>query len=188
MKGLLEYFNKRVLLSDEETNFLINLFEKKDYGKGELLVENGKVCSNIYFVQEGCLKTYFVKEDGEEAINGIAIENNFCTSVASFVNQVTSVERIEAIEDTSVLAISYENFKILIETYPIFKEVYVKILEDYLTFMTWRIESIMIMNAKERYDTLLKNFPKLIDRLPKKIMAKYLGVSPETLSRLANKI
>lgn len=182
--SLIQYFNKRLELSTEEINYLDEVFEKKYYSKSEILLNKSEYCKYIYFIEKGCLKTYFINDDEDEAINGIAIDNNFCTSVSSFINQSPSSEIIEAIENTFLMRISFENFQKLVLKFPKFKDIYIKILEDYLTFMTWRIESVMLMNSKERYETLMKIYPKLFLRIPSKILAKYLGMSQETLSRM----
>lgn len=182
--AIINYFNKRLTLDFEEMNYLDEVFEIKEYAKNEIILNKDEICHYIYFIEKGCLKTYFINQDEDEAINGIAIENNFCTSVSSFINQTSSSEIIEAIESTKLIRISHQNFKKLIEKYPKYKEIYIKILEEYLTFMTWRIESVMLMNSKERYNTLMNIYPKLFLRIPSKILAKYLGMSQETLSRM----
>jgi CRP-like cAMP-binding protein len=176
--SLINYFRKRNKLDSEEIEFLNKIFEIKTYDSNEILLKKGDVCKNIYFIEEGVVKTYFIDEDEKEFINGIAIENNFCTSVASFINQIPSTEEIISLENTKVLAINFVNYKIFIDKYPIYKDLYIKILEDYLTFMTWRIESISLMSAQDRYITLMKIFPKLFLRVSNYDMSKYLGMSP----------
>lgn len=185
--SIVNYFSKRKNLTIDEINFLDSVFLEKKYIKNEKVVDKDQICNYIFFIQKGVLKTYFIDENNKEAINGIAIDNNFCTSVSSFVNQIPSSEIIEALEDTILIAISFYNFKILIDRYPVYKDIYVKILEDYLTFMTWRIESVMLMDSVERYNTLMRIYPKLFLRVSNHDMAKYLGMSPETLSRIKSK-
>ena len=185
--ALLKYFTKRRTLNDKEILFLREVFEVKYYKTKDVVLKKGEICKFIYFIEKGILKTCFTDEEQKEFINGIAIENNFCTSVASFVNQVPSTEEIVVLEDVHLLAISFNNFKRLTEEYPIYKEIYIKILEDYLTFMTWRIESVSLMSAQEKYKTLMLIFPKLFLRVSNHEMAKYLAMSPETLSRMKSK-
>lgn len=180
---IISFFNKRKTLGEEERRFLNEVFEGKEVHGNETVLEKGAICNHIYFIEKGALKTYFLDSNLKEMINGIAIENNFCTSVASFINQTPSTEFIKTIEDSRLIYINFRNFKRLIEAYPVYKDIYIKILEDYLSFMTWRIESISLMTAKERYESLMKIYPKLFLRISNKDMAEYLGMSPETLSR-----
>lgn len=182
--SIINYLNKRLSLDEIEISYLDEVFEIKEYPKSEIILNKGEICHYIYFIEKGCLKTYFVNNEEDEAINGIAIDNNFCTAVTSFINQNPSSEIIEAIENTKLIRISHKNFKKLISKYPKYKDIYIQILEEYLAFMTWRIESVMLMDSKERYNTLMKIYPKLFLRLPSKILAKYLGMSQETLSRI----
>lgn len=171
-------------MSEDEILYLHDVFEEKIFEEGEIILKKGEICKHIYFIEKGILKTYFTNEDGKEAINGIAIENNFCTSISSFINQVPSEESIKTLEETKLIYINFRNFKHLTETYPVYQQIYIKILEDYLTFLTWRVESVMLMNSKQRYETLMKIYPKLFLKISNKDIAEYLAITPETLSRI----
>lgn len=181
---IIYYFKKRKVLSEDEVLFLHNVFEELSFQEGEIILNKGEICKYIYFIEKGILKTYFTNEDGKEAINGIAIENNFCTSISSFINQLPSEETIKTLEKTRLICINFRNFKLLMERFPVYKEIYIKILEDYLTFMTWRVESVMLMNSRQRYETLMKIYPKLFLKISNKDIAEYLAITPETLSRI----
>ena len=133
--SIVNYLNKRRLLSKEERLLLNEIFKEKDYAEGELVVKKGEICGCIYFVEKGALKTYFCNEENKEIINGIAIENNFCTSVASFINQAPSTENIEALEDTKLIYINFRNFKLLVERHPVYQQIYVK--------KSWKIISLL---------------------------------------------
>lgn len=184
---IINYFRKRKTLCEDEIIFLNQVFKKKLIKENEIVLKKGDICNYIFFIEKGILKTYFMNDLGKEAINGIAIENNFCTSIASFINQTPSSENIKALEETQLIYINFRNFKLLIEKFPVYKEIYIKILEDYITFKTWRLESVMLMDSKERYNTLIKIFPKLFLKISNKDMAEYMGMTPETLSRIKSK-
>ena len=111
----IHFFLKRKNLSENEIHFLKDLFERKTYTDKEVVLRKGEICKNLYYVERGILKTSFLNEDGKEFINGIAIENNFCTSVASYTNQIASSEEIVALEDCEIYAISIENFNLLLQ-------------------------------------------------------------------------
>ena len=98
---IISFFNKRKILSEEERRFLNDVFEEKEVDGNETVLEKGAICNHIYFIESGALKTCFLDHYSKEMINGIAIENNFCTSVASFINQTPSTEFIKAIEKRS---------------------------------------------------------------------------------------
>lgn len=183
-KRLFSYVNKRVKASDEELEYYWNQFEFQSYQKNEILLNKEQICRYIRYVTKGALYTYYLNADGIEAINGIAIENNFCTALPSYITQTSSSEFIKALEDTNVLAISHKNFSMMIDKHPVFNELYKIILEEYQLFVNWRMESFMNLSAKDRLLLLNNKFPKLQHRLPNKVMAAYLGITPETLSRI----
>ena len=186
--SIIAYFNKRKRLSENEISSLNTLFEQKTFLKGEIILQKGEICNQIYYIEKGILKTYFINNEDKEAINGIAIENNFCTSISSFIHQKPSHETIMALQTSLVYSINYSNFKLLIEKFPVYKELYISILEDYLHFMTWRLESVMVLDAKQRYHTFMKMYPKLFHKISNKELAEYIAISPETLSRIKSKI
>ena len=97
------YILKRKNVSNDEVEFLKTIFEKKYYQSGQILLQKGEICNCLYFVQKGILKTSFFNEDDKEFINGIAIENNFCTSVSSWSHAIPSNEEIVALEDAENL-------------------------------------------------------------------------------------
>ncbi|HEY4325289.1 MAG TPA: Crp/Fnr family transcriptional regulator [Mucilaginibacter sp.] len=174
-------------LSDEQWAFVLNHFKSKTTKRNELLLEKGNTCQNIYFVVKGCLRIFLAGDDGQESTRIFIFEGNFGTAFPSFVLRQPSAAAIQSIEASDVLYISYQHFQTLLETIPGWEKMYRIILEKGYIESILRIESLISMDAAERYNILLEKNPKLIQRLSAKIVADYLGISQETLSRLKSR-
>jgi CRP-like cAMP-binding protein len=125
---------------------------------------------------------------GKESTRFLIPEGRFGTAFPSFILQEPSPAFIQSIEPSEILYLTYQEFRSLSDTLPGWEKLYISNLEhDYIASIR-RIESLITMNARERYVLLMEDNPALIQRLPSKIIADYLGVSQETLSRLKSKI
>jgi CRP-like cAMP-binding protein len=166
---------------------IVQCFKVRQVLKNEILLNNNETCQHVYFINQGSVRAYFIDEEGNEATRYIAFENNFITTLNSFIAQTTSSEFLQATETGEVLIISYVDFRLLLSTIPVWKDLYIKQLELAYTTNTWRLESFIKMDAKQRYDYLFETNPKVIQRLSNKIVANYLGITQESLSRLKGK-
>ena len=115
------------------------------------------------------------------------LDNHIGTALTSFISQNPSVEFIEALDDTELLAISHSDFYQLNKEIDAWKNFYQRILEMAYSFQNKKIEQLVTLTAKQRYDIVLKENPALIQRLSNKVLASYLDVREETLSRLKSK-
>lgn len=178
-------------------NFLIEKyrFSATDYGllskfelifveKYDILINAGSPCQYAYFICEGCLRNYFFDERGEEKTRYIAFDNKFVSAFASFINQKPSTEYVQALEKSTLLRIKRNDFYELVENNTTFAKLYRHSLEQAHVFATWRIETMINMNAKERYENLLHEMPEVILKLSNKVVASFLGITQESLSRL----
>jgi CRP-like cAMP-binding protein len=170
-----------------EIEQLVSAFKAKSAKKNEILISKGDVCRYSYFVCNGSIRAYFINEDGQEATRYIALENQFITSIHSFVSQTPTKEFIAATEKVEVLQISYLDFKKLTEETTLARDLYIKQLEGAYINNHRRLESFLIMSAKQRYDFLLQTNPSIIQRHSNKIVASFLGITQESLSRLKGK-
>ena len=185
---LKEYLTRHIDITDEETNTFCSKFKLKTTKRGETLLEGGNVCRYIYFLNKGCLRVYLVDGQGKESTRFLISEGRFGTAFPSFILQEPSKAWIQSIEPSEILQLSYEAFRQLSEVLPSWEKIYCMNLEkDYIDSIK-RIESLITMGAKERYALFMENSPGLVQRLPSKIIADYLGISQETLSRLKSKI
>jgi len=156
----------------------------KQVAKKEQLLIKGQICKSLYFVLEGCLHTFYTTDKGEEFTRCIALENSFCWSIPSFLKQTPATENIEALTDGKLLVINHTSFLELNDQSRWFRNSYQAALENLCILYTERIESLLTLNAGERYKSLLQQNPHIIRQLSNKTVASYLGVTQESLSRI----
>jgi CRP-like cAMP-binding protein len=186
-KQLENYLGQMLNATTDDLAKMIDSFKVRQILKNEILLNDAEICRHVYFINSGSIRAFFIDDEGNEATRYIAFENNFITTLNSFITQTTSSEFLQATETGEVLAISYQDFRELLSKVPIWKDLYIKQLEIAYTTNAWRLESFIKMDAKQRYDYLFKTNPKVIQRLSNKIVANYLGITQESLSRLKSK-
>lgn len=162
-------------------------FRLKKTKRNEILLTAGDICPYMYFVNSGCLRIYMMDVNGRESTRFLVTEGRFGTAFPSFTLQEPSLAYIQSIEPTEVLCINHQDFRRMLETFPGWERIYrISLEKDYIASIK-RIESLITMDATQRYKQLMETNPGLILRLPGKIIADYLGISHETLSRLKSK-
>jgi CRP-like cAMP-binding protein len=166
---------------------LLSKFVLVSANKNEILTNVDITCHYAYFICNGCLRTYFIDEKGEEKTRYIAFENKFVSAFASFITQKPSTEYVQALEKSQLLKIKHSDFYNLVDTNAAFSKLYRHSLEQAHVFGTWRMETMISMNAKERYENLLNIMPHVIHRLSNKVVASFLGITQESLSRLKSR-
>ena len=181
--GLVSKIQTLTDLSPEAVNWLNNALETFSFKKNDLVLKEGKVCQYLYYINKGMACGYYHLQD-HEVCNWIARENDFATSYYSFISQQPSYEIIACFEDCSVQAISYAQLNEIYRLFPESERAGRLILEEYYSRLEERLISIQFKSAKERYHTLLKNRPEIIQRAPLGRIASYLGMKQETLSRI----
>jgi CRP-like cAMP-binding protein len=183
---LRSYFERSFPITDEQFEFIKTLFVQKKVNKGEFLLREGEITRYSIFVAAGCLRTYTIDDKGKEHILQFSPEN-WWTGDMSFTSDVPSQCFIEALEDSEVLLTDLSSIKRLVEYIPKAAAFYQAALQKSAAAKNKRIVSSMSATAEERYDDFLKTYPSLIQRVPQHMIASYLGVSPETLSRIRKK-
>jgi CRP-like cAMP-binding protein len=173
-----------ISLTEEQWAFVFKHFKPKITKRNEVLLEKGKTSQYIYFVVKGCIRIFLISDDGQESTRILIFEGMFGTAFPSFVLRQPSAAAIQSVEASEILMISYDDFQTLLREVPGWEKMYRLTLEKGYIESILRIESLISMDAKERYNILMASNPKLILRLPNKIVADYLGISQETLSRL----
>lgn len=187
-RQLEDYIASKISISTAEMETVLYCFHAIAPKKNEILVTNGQTSQRMFFVAKGCLRIFFINEEGQEATRHLAFEDTFATTLVSFITDEPSLEFIQAMEDTQLLYISRKDFYDLIDSIPEWSTFYNKYLEYAYVTNTNRLMSFIIMDALERYRQLLEQKPDIVKRMPNKMVASYLNISQETLSRLKSKV
>ena len=179
-----KHLEEIINLSDKEFDFILSHFEQIKKRKHQYLLQEGEIAQKEYWILNGCLKSYFFDKNGKEHVLQFGMENWWITDYESFTNKTLSKISIDAIEDSELLYITYENRKKLTKEMHKMEHFWAKKSKHGRIALQNRILSLLKNSSKERYELLLEQYPKLFQRVPKKLIAAYLGVSRETLSRL----
>lgn len=186
---LIKSISKHIKLNSEEENLIETFWTEKILEKGDYLLRNGETCLTDNFVVDGTLKAFFIdSETGKEKILYFAIENWWATDIESFQKQKPSIYNIQAIEKTTLLQIRYNSFQEMLKQIPKLERFFRIILENYLGSLQRRIILNNVLDAEQRYLDFLNNYPKIADKAPNYLIASYLGITAEFLSRIRKKI
>jgi cAMP-binding proteins - catabolite gene activator and regulatory subunit of cAMP-dependent protein kinases len=186
MQAIFENITQFAILSEQLKNELEKWSEKKEASKGDLLLEQGKICRYLYFLEKGFARGFYY-HDGKDITSWFAFENDIVTSMYSFIRQRPGIENIEILETSQLYCISYVHLQRLYKEYPEFNLIGRLITEKYYIQLESRLFSLQYLPAKERYKKLLEEKPQLLQRASLGHIASYLGISQETLSRIRAK-
>ncbi|WP_159023277.1 Crp/Fnr family transcriptional regulator [Formosa sp. L2A11] len=185
---LINFIKKNVEIGDEDLKIILSYFKIIKKHKNEILLPTGNISQVSYFVNKGCLRLFFIDDNGKDVTRYIAFENQFATELVSFITKEPAQETIQVIEDSELLYITHEDFRHLIKIIPKWKDFYSVYLEKAYVNNSKRLTSFTTLNASERYNQLFKINPNIVKRIPNKIVASYINISQETLSRIKSKI
>ncbi len=184
---LVAYIKEKIEVSDAEIDLILSYFKPIRLKKNEILIAQGETSQRTYFVAKGCLRIFFINEEGQDSTRYFAFENNLATALVSFINDEPSEESIQAVEDSEILYISHANFYELLALVPQWEKFYRKYLEFAYVTNTNRLMSFLTKDAVKKYRQLLQENPVIVRRLSSKLVASYLNISRETLSRVKAK-
>lgn len=181
------YITSQASLTSEELHLIRSLAVMKKLRKRQLLLHEGEVCQYKIFITKGLLKTYRLRDDGTETILRFAPENSWTTDHDSFMRQIPSPNYIEALEPTEVICWTQESLNKLMYNIPAFKAYSDTIIAHSLQSSYERIYMNLSYTSEEKYEHFVTSFPDVFRRVPLHMVASYLGVSRETLSRIRRK-
>jgi len=184
VEPLLSYFEKLISMNAQEKQLVTDLFKPRFYRKKQYVLQEGDICSHLNFVVRGCLRMYKIDEAGNVHILQFATENWWIIDIGSFHNRKPSELNTDALEDTMVLQISYENLLALYTSAPKFDRIFRVLIENSFVTLQNRLLQYISSTAEERYNSFLQTYPHLFNRIPQTQIAAFLGITPEFLSRL----
>ncbi len=174
-------------LDKSQLDTVLTYFKLKKVKRNTILLSQGEICNDLYFIGKGCLRIYYLTKQGKEKTRYLAFDGSIVTSTSSYISQQPSFEFIESIENSELLAINQKDFFQLVSDIPEWGKFYRMILEKAYLGQNKRIESLITLSAKQRYENVLKENPLYVQRLSNRILASYLNITQETLSRLKSK-
>ena len=181
-------FKTKVAVTEEDQELIKHYLTVKKLRRKQYLLQEEDVCKIVAFVEKGALRLYKVKEDGSEHIVQFALEGAFITDLYSFLTNEPSVYNIDAIEDSELVLITRsasDELRMLSAKYQEF--IFRATSEAYIQ-LERRVTSTISLSLEERYKELTTDFPGIIQRVPQHMIASYMGLTPETLSRVRKRI
>ncbi len=184
IESLLKHINKHIDLSDQETSILSEHVKTRNYLKGQFIVQQGDVCKCESYVISGCAKTFFIDQEGNEYVVMFAIENWWTADLGSFITQQPADYNVQCLENTKVAQISYESLKLLYTQIPKLERFFRIIIQNAFVASQKRVVRNLSLTAKERYLIFRKQYPAIEQRVPQYLIASYLGITKQFLSKI----
>lgn len=185
---ILKNIATHISLNSTEQEFFISLLQPMQIKRKQLLLKEGEICRFSAFVTEGCLRGFSVDNNGFEHVLNFAPVNWWIADMYSLISQKPGVLYIDALEDTTMLTLSKINQLQLYKEVPAFERFFRIITENSLVAYQQRLLDNLSLTAEERYNSFCKRYPSLINNLPSKQIAAYIGVTPEFFSKMRNKL
>lgn len=187
MAELIDILRNFAPWSEAEAGALQGHFKAVTVKKGQTLLHKGDLCDRIFFIRNGGLRTWFYDNKGREVTRYIGLPGNFCTTLDSFIEGSACKENVEAFATSEILLLHRDTHLELRGVNAKWERAYVQLMEFGYVLTTWRLISTLSLSAEERFEDLRARAPHLLREVPDRIIASYLGMAPEYLSRLKAK-
>ena len=185
---LLENISRHIQLTDDEVEYFKSILHHRTLRKRQYLLQAGDVCRFENFVNKGCLRAYTVDDKGEEHIAMFGIEGWWISDLYSFHTGAPAKQHIDALEDSEVFSIEKNDLEKLYLRVPRFDRFFRVLLQNAFVANQNRILASISQTAEEQYLAFVKKYPSLEQRVPQHQIASYLGITPETISRIRKQL
>lgn len=184
---LLNYFQRIMPLSEEEIRAIVDTMHIQHYEKGTVLLKEGQISSEVYFVLEGCVRQFYLV-DGDEKTNNFFTEEQWVISMNSFSQNNPSNHYLDCCMNCTLVVGNRDKEEILYKQFPKFESVSRKVMEKVFAEQQEIMSTYTTDTAEQRYLKLLKSRPDLFQKIPQYQIASYIGVKPESLSRIRKRL
>lgn len=175
-------------LTTAQLNRFHELLELRSVPKKTVLLHPGEICQFEAYVNKGCLRTYYINEDGAEIVLQFAVEDWWISDIASFHNQVPGRLFIETLENCELFILTPETKEQLLLEIPAFERFFRLLVQRHLTSLQNRVISTLSLNGENKFRLFAQQYPAILKRVPQFHIAAYLGMTPEFLSKVRSRI
>lgn len=187
-ENILNNVSKCISLTEEEKSIFTSFFEIKKFPKKTTLLREGEICQFEGYIQKGCVRTYYLDENGHDVVLSFGIEDWWVSDISSFQEQKPSQFFIETLEETEIYMLNLERKEKILSVIPKLERVFRLLVQRNLAALQNRFVHTVAQSAAERYLEFIKLYPSIPLRVPQYYIASYLGVSPEFVSIIRKRI
>jgi CRP-like cAMP-binding protein len=185
---LLDLISSKLTLSDKDVALCKAYFEPALFPRNRIIEEEGQIPRYLYFIVAGFVRLFHYNDSGEEITTHINCPPGFITSYSHFIDQTKSHENVECITECELLKISKVNLDILMHQSALFKDFSITIYQQSIGYNEMRSRELATLTAEQRYLKLIQNYPGIVHHVPVQYIASFLGMKPESLSRIRKKL
>lgn len=183
-----EYLKGKVSFTDQQFKEISSMLTPRTVTKGTIILSEGEVCQHNIFVTKGCLRSYVIDKKGKEHIIQFAPENWWISEQNSLLKQEPAMYYIDAVEDSEILLGQRDFNDRLAEILPSGGKMLQVLFQSSFKAMQKRVVNLLSASAEQRYTEFIKTYPTVALRVPQKMIASYLGITPESLSRIRKEV
>lgn len=188
MQNFTKHLTDKIDLSEEQIKIILNNIVVKKFSRGEMILNAGEYSNDYYFVEEGVIRSYTIDDNGKEHIIQFGTENWIVSDRNSTLCKKEAKFYIQAIEDCTLVLLNEDINQLIISLNPSYVNTQVLLLQNHIRHMQDRITLLLSATAKTRYLEFIKLYPTITAKVPQWMIASYLGITPESLSRVRRDI
>jgi len=187
-RKLIDFIRQYHLLSAQEADLISSSFDPVIFPKNRIIEEQGAVPKYLYYIVSGYLRLFHYNENGDEVTTHINCPPGFFTSYGNFIGESESSENVECVTECELLRITKAELDKLIAASPVMKDFSISVFQQSITYNENRSQELATLGAEQRYRKLISSYPEILHNVPVQYIASFLGMKPESLSRIRKKL